>query len=124
MYCTKCGTPIPPGATSCPTCGQAVAYQAPPMPAMGAAPGATIPNYLVQAILVTLCCCLPFGVVAIIYAAQVNSKLAQGDTAGAMDSSKNAKMWCWIAFAGGVALSIVYALMFAGGMMDAIRHGH
>ena len=47
-----------------------------------------IPNYLVQAILVTLFCCLPFGVVAIIQAAQVNSKLQAGDVAGARISSE------------------------------------
>jgi len=32
-------------------------------------PGGTIPNYLTQAILVTLCCCVPFGIVAIVNAA-------------------------------------------------------
>src|SRR5688572_21843187 len=43
-------------------------------------PGGTvpsdIPNYLWQAILCTLCCCLPAGIPAIIFAAQVNTKLA------------------------------------------------
>ena len=38
-----------------------------------------IPNYLVQAILTTLFCCLPFGIVAIVYAAQVNTKIEAGD---------------------------------------------
>jgi len=37
-----------------------------------------VPNYLVQAILCTICCCLPFGIVAIVYAAQVNGKVAGG----------------------------------------------
>jgi hypothetical protein len=40
-----------------------------------------IQNYLVTAILVTLCCCVQAGIVAIVYAAQVNSKLAAGDIA-------------------------------------------
>ena len=71
MHCTNCGTPIPPGVNACPRCAQ-------PIPVF-AAP-ATIPNYLVQAILVTLCCCLPFGIVAIVYAAQVNSKLDRGSS--------------------------------------------
>lgn len=53
----------------------------------------TVPNYLVPAILTTLFCCMPFGIVSIVYAAQVNSKLAGGDLAGAMDSSQKAKTW-------------------------------
>jgi Interferon-induced transmembrane protein. len=39
-----------------------------------------IQNYLVQSILVTLCCCMPAGIVAIIYAAQVNVSLYDGQT--------------------------------------------
>src|SRR5438128_1439779 len=46
-------------------------------PAMPAVPAIShVPNYLVQSILCTLFCCLPFGIVAIVYAAQVNSKVA------------------------------------------------
>ncbi|HJW45563.1 MAG TPA: CD225/dispanin family protein [Lysobacter sp.] len=62
-----------------------------------------IPNYMVWAILITiaafcLCCVVGAvpGVVAIVFASQVNSKLAAGDRAGAEQSSKNAKLWCWI----------------------------
>lgn len=70
-----------------------------------------IPNYLVQAILVTLFCCLPFGVVAIIQAAQVNSKLQAGDVAGARISSESAKKWCWIGFGSGAAVLVIYVLL-------------
>ena len=62
-----------------------------------------IPNYMVWAILITiaslcLCCIVGTipGIVAIVMASQVNSKLAAGDRAGAEQSSKNAKLWCWI----------------------------
>jgi len=41
----------------------------------------------VQAILCTLFCCLPFGIVAIVFAAQVDGKLAAGDYNGAVYSS-------------------------------------
>jgi len=69
-----------------------------------------VPNYLVQAILVTLFCCMPFGIVAIVFAAQVNTKLQIGDYAGALNASKNAKTWSWVAFGCGLA---VYLVVFA-----------
>ena len=56
-----------------------------------------VPNHLVKAILVTILCCFPFGIVAIIYAAQVNPKLAGGDYDGAVQSSNSAQKWCVIA---------------------------
>jgi hypothetical protein len=80
-----------------------------------------VPNYLVQSILVTLCCCLPFGVVAIIFAAQVNSKLAAGDYAGAVDSSQKAKMWSWIAFGIGIAAILVSFAFSGAGILQAVR---
>ncbi len=62
-----------------------------------------VPNYLAWAIVITIvafcvCCvvgAIP-GVVAIVFATQVNSKLAAGDRAGAEQASKNAKLWSWI----------------------------
>ncbi len=96
---------------------------APPPPgAPVASSGTKIPNYLVQSILVTLCCCLPFGIAAIVYAAQVNTKVAAGDLAGAMESSNKAKMWCWIAFGLGlVANIIVVILQFAAAGLGSMQ---
>ncbi|MBF1991021.1 CD225/dispanin family protein [Fischerella thermalis] len=71
-----------------------------------------IPTYLPQAILTTLFCCLPFGIVAIVYAAQVSSKLSAGDYEGAMQASKNAKIWCWASFGSGLAVIVIYILLF------------
>jgi hypothetical protein len=67
-------------------------------------------NYLVQSILVTLCCCVPAGIVGIIYAAQVNSKLAAGDLLGAQESARLAKIWSWVGFGFGVLAGIIYAI--------------
>lgn len=66
-----------------------------------------VPNYLPQAILVTLFCCIPFGIVAIVYAAQVNTKLQLGDYEGAVAASGNAKKWCWISFIAGLIQYVV-----------------
>jgi Interferon-induced transmembrane protein/zinc-ribbon domain len=98
MYCTTCGQTRPDDATACPNCGQRV-------PQFGAPPN--IPNYLVQSILVTLCCCLPLGIVAVIYSAQVNGKLVAGDVAGAQSASDKAKMWAWIAFGLGILINLL-----------------
>ena len=68
-------------------------------------PAATVPNYLVFAILVTVFCCLPTGIAAIIYAAQVNTRLQAGDIAGAQQASKNAKMWVLISVGVGLLLT-------------------
>ncbi|MCF7956273.1 MAG: CD225/dispanin family protein [Phycisphaerae bacterium] len=85
--------------------------QAPPVQ-----PQQNIPNYLVQSILVTLFCCLPLGIAAIVFAAQVNGKIAGGDIAGAMDSSKKAKLFCWISFGIGLVVIIAYFAMIALGI--------
>ena len=50
-----------------------------------------VPNHLVWAILSTLFCCLPLGIVSIVFAAQVNGKLAVGDMAGAQEASDKKK---------------------------------
>ena len=100
MFCTQCGANNPDNAVVCVQCGRNLQPVAPtaPLPSTGVVipPGATVPNYLVFAILTTIFCCLPTGIPAIVYAAQVNGKLQAGDFAGAQDASKNAKMWCWI----------------------------
>ena len=89
------------------------------------APPANIPNYLVFAILTTIFCCLPAGVVSIIYAAQVNSKIQAGDIAGAMASSKNAKTWAMVSAGIGVAvigLYIIFIVIMGGlGAMSNVR---
>ena len=78
-----------------------------PPPPLPLTPRPQVPNYLVQAILCTVCCCPPFGIPAIVFAAQVNSKLAAGDAQGAMEASRKAKMWCWISFGLGIVSNIL-----------------
>lgn len=75
----------------------------------------SVPNYLVPAI-ISLLCCWPLAIVAIIFAAQVNGKVAAGDIQGAMDASKKAKLFSFIAIGIGILVGIVYAILFALGM--------
>jgi len=95
----------------------------PPPPPYGAPPpygqspqGAAPPNYLVWAILSTIFCCLPLGVASIVFAAQVNSKWAAGDVAGAQESSRKAKLFALISTvvgAIGIAIYIVVVVLAA-----------
>ena len=50
-------------------------------------------TYLIFAIISTLLCCLPLGIVAIVYACKINSLQRNGDYAGAQNAAKKAKMF-------------------------------
>jgi hypothetical protein len=142
LNCPNCGTANLDNATLCIQCGRPLtaapppppppvqATYLPPPPAGSYAPPSggysggpvqpKIPNYLVPSIILTICCCSPFALVGIIFAAQVNSKVANGDIAGAQQASKIAKIFCIIA-----AVFVVIGLIMGGinsvGIMEAIR---
>jgi hypothetical protein len=100
-----------PAQPQSPVPAQPINYSGPYQPPQHGYPAGSVPNYLVQSILVTVLCCWPFGIPAIVYAAQVNSKLAQGDYQGAVAASKNAKMWSWISFGLGASVVVFYLLI-------------
>ena len=106
-FCQACGSANQPQARYCAQCGASLSGGQPP-----AAPVRTVgylPNYLVHAIVVTVLCCVPFGIVAIVFAAQVNGKLEAGDYNGAVESSRKARTWCWVSFGVGLAFAFAYA---------------
>lgn len=148
-YCPNCGTESDESAKFCKSCGKALANagregvspsnvdssdatraDAEPGGGTGAAPPGSatpygtvphVPNYLTQAILVTIFCCLPAGIVSIVYAAQVNGKVAAGDIAGAREASQKAKTWAWISFGVALGLGVLwFLLMVVGGMGSAL----
>ena len=71
---------------------------------------AHIDNNLTWAILATICCCVPTGIVAIVFAAQVNSKLAQGDVAGAQEYANKARLWAIISAILGIMVIAILLL--------------
>ncbi len=77
-------------------------------PQYGHPGGEPPPNYLVWSILSTIFCCLPLGVASIVFAAQVNSKFAGGDLAGAQESSRKAKQFAIWSAAAGVIVFVLY----------------
>lgn len=107
MFCQKCGNSIPDGLYVCPSCGSLVnsaPEQSPPMQAE------YVKNYLVEAILIIVFCCVPFGVVALVYACHVNTFLEMRDFARAKNASEKAKMWVWLGFVCGLIGIGLYAL--------------
>ena len=94
MLCPNCGGSNPDNSVYCANCGAVLQGQ---QAGMQPQPMAPIPNYLVHAILVTIFCCLPFGIVAIVYAAQVDGKAAVGDyierEGGQRATRRNGRSW-------------------------------
>ena len=80
-------------------------------------------NYLVFAILTTIFCCQILGIVSIVYATQVNSKWYAGDYQGAIDASRNAKLWAWVSFGIGIAIIFIFALLAVLGALTGIGAG-
>jgi membrane protein insertase Oxa1/YidC/SpoIIIJ len=93
------------------------------------APSAAVPvgNNLVLAIVASVVslifCCLPHGVISLIFATQVNKKAEAGDVAGAMQAAKQAKMFAWISIIVSV-IGFVVAIIFGavGGFLSAIQN--
>jgi hypothetical protein len=140
VYCHKCNAFNDDNAERCVRCGhilqelreipepEEVQPGDAPAPTQTRAPGAgsprggaprrralreSIPTYLGPAILSCLWC-IPFGVVAIVYAAQVGGRLDERDQRGAHQYSANARLWCWLSFGLGLAFYVsatIYSLM-------------
>jgi hypothetical protein len=126
-YCPKCGRQATSAERFCSSCGQELPQDtggfydpdgprrdielvSPPPPA-GATGGDTPPdNHLAKAIISTILCCLPLGIVAIVYASSVNGKFMAGDIAGAREASRNASNWGNWSIGAGLVGGILYFL--------------
>lgn len=67
-------------------------------------------TYLIFAIISTILCCLPLGIVAIVYASKINSLQRNGDYAGAQNAAKKAKMFTIIGTVAALVVSIFYII--------------
>ena len=81
-------------------------------------------NYLALAIISTILCCLPAGIVSIVYSTKVNSEYHQGNYAEAERASKNAKTWGIVSV--GIALLgwIIYVAFFGLAFLGALGSGY
>ena len=89
---------------------QPVVYQQPPPQAAPGMPGqqAAPDNYLIWAILSTVFCCLPLGIVAIVHSTKVSSLWAQGSYQEARQAAANAKNFAIYAAIAGVIVGVIY----------------
>jgi len=73
-------------------------------------------SWLIESILATLFCCMPFGVAGIIFSSKVESHFYAGRIAEANRASADAKKWTmisfWIGIAGVVLVIGFYAVVF------------
>lgn len=116
MYCRKCGAQNDDNAYRCTRCGDFL-HAGPGLPQPLPLPPGGVPDYLVHSILVTLFCCLPLGIAAIVFAAQVNGKVQMGDVAGALESSRKARILVGWSFGLGLVATLLYLLLVAASVI-------
>ena len=127
MFCQACGHENSDEARFCESCGRETPAQA----AAGGQraqrysrqagggyassgirePRPHAPNHLVWAILATIFCCVPTGIVAIVYAAQVNGRLDAGDYEGAKRASDSARTWAIVSVALGLISGAIWSFV-------------
>lgn len=119
-YCTQCGQPVPENSKFCVNCGAPVPTEPRPEPSYATQQPQPRTyterpkSYLVWAILSTIFCCLPFGIVSIVFAAKVDNYWNAGDYVHAEDASRKAKSWMLAAVITGVVAGILYWILAIG----------
>jgi hypothetical protein len=70
-----------------------------------------IENNMIKSVIATVCCCIPFGVVGIIYASRVDTLSRCGDYAAAEEAAKKAGLWSNLAIGVGILAQIIVAVI-------------
>lgn len=77
-------------------------------------------NYLILSILCTLFCCLPLGIVSIVYSSKVDNLYYNQDYAGAERASRQARNWCIASVVVNVVAVALYFILFFVGFWSTI----
>lgn len=77
-------------------------------------------TYLALAIISTILCCLPAGIVSIIYATKVNGLYEDGKYDEALKASNNAKTWGIVSIVLACVGWIIYVLIFGVAFLGAV----
>lgn len=95
-------------------------FQVPPPPQMGGAPyGSYVPpstnTWLIVNIMVTVLCCMLFGIIGIIFSVQANNCMARGDLYGAEKANNTAKIMAFLGIGLGFVFSVIYIILVVAG---------
>lgn len=74
-------------------------------------------SWMVESILVLIFCCLPFGIVGVVYASKVSGLYQTGHYAEAEQASRDAGKWTKIGFFCGLGFLILYVILIAVGVV-------
>lgn len=112
INCYECNTQISDAATTCPNCGAPVRKpQVVNSQPSGQHNSNVCPDtHLTKAILVTIFCCWPLGIPAIVNAAGVSNAFLAGQYDLALQKSKNAGKWCRYSIIAAIAVWVIYIL--------------
>lgn len=79
-------------------------------------------SYMVESVLVTLFCCLPFGIIGIVNAGKVATLYANGQYEEAQTASNDAKKWMKRGLIFGAIFIVLYFIvMFVAGFVGAMN---
>lgn len=111
ITCRECGAQISDNAMACPQCGSPVTQAAAPQINQNFNSQICPETHLTKAILVTLFCCWPLGIPAIVNAAGVSNAFASGNYQLALQKSNDANKWSQYCIISGVVFWILYAIV-------------
>jgi hypothetical protein len=92
------------------------AYQSP-------LPMAPPKNWLIESILVTIFCCLPLGIVGIIFATKVDTFWKTGQYDAAVKASQDAGRWVKLGAIIGAVVIVLYFILVFFGVMAGLSAG-
>ena len=115
MYCKNSGTELPDGTKFCTCCGHDQTMESGPVQYASASFGEKPASYLALSIIVTILCCVPLGIVGIVYASKVDASWNARNYDAAKEYSRKARNWSIAGLVISVLWWVVYAvLIFLG----------
>ena len=78
-------------------------------------------TWMAESILVTVFCCLPFGIAGIVFASKVSSLYAAGNYEAALQASKDAGKWTKIGFIVGLVVIVLYLLVYGAAFFSMLN---